>query len=248
MDANSKKGYDLINRRRKQWLNKEELRHAWMKGLEEALQIDLDAERAKRDSSYNNVVIEFKGPGFFKGSETSPKFVEATDGRLLKYISRLASEQGLDEKDYIGIAIDGDHVGFAQVQDGKIIHQPLMPFSSITFQMVVDALQANFRRAITSENLVEDFGHLSRTGCEFMQVLSNALSDALGKEGNRKIKMLFEEWSTLYGQAADLSIQQRKKNQWIVGFRFRRTGRSRFTRQALCHPHFPLVADETYCG
>ena len=73
MDTNTKKGYDLINRRRKQWVNEEEVRHAWMKGLEEALQIDLDAERAKRDSSYNNVVIEFKGPGLFKGSETSPK-------------------------------------------------------------------------------------------------------------------------------------------------------------------------------
>ncbi len=97
MDANTKKGYDLINRRRKQWANEEEVRHAWMKGLEEALQIDLDAERARRDSSYNNVVIEFKGPGLFNGSDTSPKFVEATVDRLLKYIPRLASEQGLAE-------------------------------------------------------------------------------------------------------------------------------------------------------
>ena len=220
MDTNTKKGYDLINRRRKQWVNEEEVRHAWMKGLEEALQIDLDAERAKRDSSYNSVVIEFKGPGLFKGSETSPKFIEATDGRLLKYIPRLAAEQGLDEKDYIGIAIDGDHVGFAQVQDGKIVHQPLMPFSTIAFQMVVDALRANFRRAITSENLAEDFGHLSETGREFMQELSNALADALGQPGNRKIKMLFEEWATLYGQAADLSIQQRKKINGSLGFDF----------------------------
>src|SRR5690606_7249756 len=140
--------------------------------------------------------------------------------RLLKYIPRLASEQGLDEKDYIGIAIDGEHVGFAQVQDGKIVHQPLMPFSTITFQMVVDALRANFRRAITSENLAEDFGHLSSTGREFMQELSNALADALGRPGNRKIKMLFEEWSTLYGQAADLSIQQRKKINGSLGFDF----------------------------
>lgn len=220
MDINTKKGYDLINRRRKQWTNEEEVRHTWMKGLEEALQIDLDAERAKRDSSYNNVIIEFKGPGLFKGNETSPKFIEATEGRLLKYIQRLAAEQGLDEKDYIGIAIDGDHVGFAQVQDGKIIHQPLMPFSTITFQMVVDALRANFRRAITSENLAEDFGHLSTTGREFMQELSNALADALGQPGNRKIKMLFEEWATLYGQAADLSIQQRKKINGSLGFDF----------------------------
>lgn len=223
MDTDTKKGYDLINRRRKQWVNEDEVRHAWMKGLEEALHIDLDAERENRDSSYNNVVIEFKGPGLFKGSETSPKFREATKSRLLKYIQRLAAAQGLDEKDYIGIAIDGDHVGFAQVQDGKIIHQPLMPFSTITFQMVVDALRANFRRAITSENLAEDFGHLSTTGREFMQELSNALADALGEPGNRKIKMLFEEWATLYGQAADLSIQQRKKINGSLGFDFNGT-------------------------
>ena len=220
MDANTKKGYDLINRRKKQWSNEEEVRHAWMKGLEEALQIDLDAERAKRDSSYNNVVIEFKAPAFFKGSDKSVKFVEATKGRLLKYIQRLATEQGLDEKDYIGVAIDGDHVAFAQVLDGKIIHQPLMPFSTISFQMVVDALKASFRRAITAENLAEDFGHASHTGCEFMQELSNALGDALSVSGNRKIKMLFEEWATLYGQASDLSIQQRKKINGSLGFDF----------------------------
>lgn len=220
MVENTKKGYELINRRRKQWSNEEEVRHAWMKGLEEALQIDLDAERAKRDSSYNNVVIEFKGPGLFRGSDKSPKFIEATDDRLLKYIQRLAAEQGLDEKDYIGVAIDGDHIALAQVQDGVIIHQPLMPFSTTSFQMVVDALRANFRRAITAENLAEDFGHASQTGREFMQELADALLDALGTPGNRKIKMLFEEWATLSGQAADLSIQQRKKINGSLGFDF----------------------------
>ena len=220
MDADTKRGYDLVERRRKQWTNEEEVRHAWMKGLEESLRIDLDAERAKRDSSYNNVVIEFKAPGLFRGSVQSPKFMEATHERLLKYITRLAAEQGQDEKDYIGIAIDGDHVGFAQVQDGKIVHQPLLPFSAIAFQMVVDALRANFRRAITSANLAEDFGHLSSMGREFMQELSNALADALGKPGNPKIKMLFEEWTALYGQASDLSIQQRKKINGSLGFDF----------------------------
>ncbi len=84
MDDQIKRGYDLIKRRRNRCTNEEEVRHAWMKGLEEALQIDLDAEREKRDSSYNNVVIEFKGPGLFKGSAKSAKFLEATKGRLLQ--------------------------------------------------------------------------------------------------------------------------------------------------------------------
>jgi len=220
MDANTKQGYELIERRRRKWANEEEVRHAWMKGVETALQIDLDAERAKRDSSYNNVVIEFKAPGLFKGSGASPKFVEATEGRLLKYIQRMATGQRLDEADYIGIAIDGEHIGFAQVLNGKIACRPLMPFSTTSFQMVVDALRANFRRAITPENLAEDFGHASMTGREFMGNLSDALSSALDSPGDRKIKMLFEEWVTLYGQAADLSIQQRKKINSSLGFDF----------------------------
>lgn len=216
----TKRGFDLIKRRRNQWKNEEEVRHSWMKGLEEALQIDLDAERAKRDSSYNNVVIEFKGPGFFQGSDKSPKFVEAMQKRLLKYIPALAAQQGLVAEDYIGVAIDGYHLAFAQVQGGKIVHQPLMPCSETSFQMVVDALRANYRRAITADNLAEDFGHRSQTGREFMQELSRALADALGAPGDRKIKMLFEEWATLYGQAADLSIQQKKKINGSLGFDF----------------------------
>jgi len=220
MENQIKKSYDLINRRRKQWVNEEEVRHAWMKGIEDVLGIDLDAERARRDSSYNNVVIEFKGPGLFKGNANNPKFIEAIEGRLLKYIPRLAAEQGIDEQDYIGIAIDGEHISFAQVHNGKIAHQPLMPFSIITFHMVIDALRANFRRAITSENLIEDFGHLSGAGCGLMQSLSNALGGALEPSGHRKIKMLFEEWKALYGQAADLSIQQRKKINGSLGFDF----------------------------
>ena len=86
--------------------------------------------------------------------------------------------------------------------------------------MVVDALKASFRRAISAENLAEDFGHASQTGCEFMQQLADALADALSATDNRKIKMLFEEWATLYGQAANLSIQQRKKINGSLGFDF----------------------------
>lgn len=213
-------GYRLIERRVGRWTNEEEVRHAWMKGLEEALQIDLDAERARRDASYNNVVIEFKAPGLFNGNARSPKFAEALEGRLLKYIRRLAQLEGLAEEDYIGLAIDGDHIAFAQVSEGRISHRPLMAFSPVSFSLVVEALRANFRRSITSENLMEDFGHLSTIGRDMMGELSGALAEALGAPGNKKIKMLFEEWMTLYGQAADLSLEQRRKIDVSLGFGF----------------------------
>jgi len=74
--------------------------------------------------------------------------------------------------------------------------------------MVVEALSKNFRRAITSDNLIEDFGYNSNCGVDLMQDLTDSLIYAVMDNNNPKIKMLFEEWKTLYGQVADISKGQ----------------------------------------
>lgn len=84
--------------------NEEEVRLAWVRALEQASGITFDAERGKRDLSYNNVVIEFKDLGKFNGKTSSPAFREAMEERLLPYILRAAKADHIDERDYIGIA------------------------------------------------------------------------------------------------------------------------------------------------
>ena len=59
----------IAARRNRPWKGEEEVRVAWVSALEAALNIHFDAERTKKDSSYNNVIIEFKAPGFFKDSK-----------------------------------------------------------------------------------------------------------------------------------------------------------------------------------
>ena len=185
--------------------NEEEIRLSWVQALEKASGITFDAERGKRDLSYNNVVIEFKDRGKFNGKSTSPAFREAMEERLLPYILRAAQKDHIDERDYIGIAIDGKHIAFAQVVDGAIQPQHLLPVTPVTFGMVVEACRKSFRRAITASNLIEDFGHESERGLALMRAMADALSHALRTGGDKKIRMLFEEWRTLYGQVADLS-------------------------------------------
>lgn len=198
----------IAARRKRPWQNEEEVRLAWVAGLEASLNIHFDAERSRKDSSYNNVIIEFKAPGFFKGSKTSLKFKEATEKRLLPYIQREAEKSGIPAEDYIGIAIDGDHVCFAQVR-GTVIHsQHLVPFSEYAVALVIAAIKADTRRAITSANLLSDFGHSSLNAQALMQAMAEALATELAESGNSKIKMLFEEWRTLYGQVADMSVLQ----------------------------------------
>lgn len=205
-------------RRDRPWANEEEVRLAWVAGLESALGIHFDAERARKDSSYNNVIIEFKAPGLFRGSTSSPKFKEATENRLLPYIKRDADKTGIPTDDYIGIAIDGEHICFTQVQNGDISFQHLIPFSKYAVALVVAAINADVRRAISIKNLLADFGHTSLNARALMQAMADALAVELAVEENSKIKMLFEEWRTLYGQVADMSILQAEVIAEEIGF------------------------------
>lgn len=201
--------FDHISaKRQRPWKNEEEVRLAWVAGLEAELHIHFDAERFHKDSSYNNVIIEFKAPGLFKGSKNNAKFVEATQKRLLPYILREAIKSGIPAEDYIGIAIDGDHVCFAQVRHGIIYSQHLVPFSKYAVGLVIEAIKADTRRAISAENLLADFGHRSINAQALMQAMADALAVELAAVAASKIKMLFEEWRTLYGQVADMSVLQ----------------------------------------
>jgi len=56
--------YNELQSKRLGWVNEEELRLGWIMALTKALGIDFHAERGRKDSSYNNVVIEFKAPHY----------------------------------------------------------------------------------------------------------------------------------------------------------------------------------------
>mgnify|MGYP005751390451 CR=1 FL=1 len=198
----------ILEKKLRPWSGEEEVRIAWINALEESTGVHFDTERAKKDGSYNNIIIEFKAPGLFKGKKDSPKFKEAVQDRLLPYIIKESAKTKTPQEDFIGIAIDGDHICFAQVVENEIYTEHLIPFSKASVELVVQAIQSNFRKAVTIENLQYDFGLGSKNARRFLQGLSDALAKELSKAGNTKIKMLFEEWRTLYGQVADMSILQ----------------------------------------
>jgi len=210
--------FEKLSNVKNRWQNEEELRISWVKELSESLNIELHAERDKLDSSYNNVIIEFKAPGYFNGRTTSLAFREAIYERLKPYILRKAKEEDIDPGNYIGIAIDGNHICFAQYLNGDIRYDELLPFCLESVSMVATALKDSYRRVITVNNLVEDFGLTSSSGINLMQAMANALGANIVQKSNNKIKMLFEEWQTLYGQVADLSDNQLNEISRVLSF------------------------------
>ena len=214
------KVYAALEKESHSWKTEEEVRLGWCYAIKNSLGIELQAERDRSDASYNQVIIEFKKKGLFKGKAGSPKFKEAIYDRLEKYIREKAKKDGLPETAYIGIAIDGDHIALAYIpQDGaKILHGPLMPLSLASVSLVLDICKNSSRRAVNAEYLIEDFGHRSTIGSHLMQALSDYLLDFLSSKTNNKVKMLFEEWKSLYGQVADLNFAQVAAIEKSIGF------------------------------
>jgi hypothetical protein len=200
--------FKLLENDRHHWANEEEVRKSWLKHIENSCGIKFHAERGRNDASYNQVIIEFKDRGLFKASINSASFKEAIFDRLEKYIARRAENEGLAPEDYIGIATDGDHICFAFFKDGVISHRNLLPFNEASIGLVAQACVDSRRRAVTAENLVEDFGNRSAIGERMMGGLASELERCLKSAENSKVKMLFEEWRTLFGQVADLSAAQ----------------------------------------
>lgn len=209
--------YEQLKERSRNCTLEEELRIAWTTTFA-SVGIEFHAERDKNDLVRNQVIIELKNKGKFNGRTTSADFNNAVYDRLDKYIRRRAKSEGLSQEEYTGIATDGEHITFCFMKDDKIIHQDLMPLSIVSVTKVLKALQNNKRRALTKQNLIEDFGHSSSAGRRLMTALSQELSLHCKDENNNKIKMLFKEWQTLFGQVSGLTPEQVKKISKQIGF------------------------------
>lgn len=201
--------YSRLWRMHFDWKTEEEVRLGWISELQNSLGITFHAERGRSDADYNQVIIEFKNVGLFHGSTTSAKFTEAME-ELSRYIPAKANTEGTAIQNYIGIAIDGESIAFAYMHssEASIVHGPIMPLSLSSVQQVFEACKQSSRRALTAENLIEDFGHGSEAGGMLMQALSDSLMTYLDNVENNKVKMLYNEWKALYGQVADLSSFQ----------------------------------------
>lgn len=210
--------YKKLAKDSRNWANEEEVRKGWLKHIENELDITFHAERDRNDASYNQVIIEFKDKGLFKGNIKSPSFKEAIYDRLDKYIRRKSKAEGVPLEDYIGIAIDGLHICFAFMKAGQITHRNLLPFNEASVNLVAQACKDSKRRAVTAENLVEDFGHKAEIGHAMMASMVAQLERQLTAPGNNKIKLLFEEWRTLFGQVADLSKAQADEIRKVIPF------------------------------
>ena len=223
--------YNQLKRQCTDWKTEEEVRLGWLTILQNTLAIIFHAERGRSDADYNQVIIEFKNVGLFHGNQNSAKFKEAVE-ELSRYIRAKAGREGLDLHRYQGIAIDGESIAFVHIssESGQPISGPIMTLSPDSVQLVFEACRLSCRRAVTATNLIEDFGHGSVAGSALMQALATALMPHLDNPNNNKVKMLYQEWKSLYGQVADLSFSHVESIINSIGFTCTSTSTDKLSR------------------
>ena len=184
-----------------------DIRQNWSELINKTLHVQgmIHEEEDFRDMSFENVVIEFKDKGLFNHSKTSSKFIEATENRLLKYINRWATETKKDTSFFIGVATDGVDMALCQVIDGSIKSGNLMSLTFNNIDYILDAINVNLRKLLTSQNLIEQFGKDSKIGSLILNELYIMLVKDLQSNSMNKTKLFYGEWVNLYGQVSDIA-------------------------------------------
>lgn len=197
-----------------------DVRFAWGALIDQTLHIGtgLHQEIDYRDLSFDNVVIEFKDKGLFNNNESSAKFIEATKGRILKYVERWSKESNMPTSEFIGIATDGDTFTLVKVLNDKIVTGNLLHVNESTAAYVLDAIDQNKRLPLTADNLIDSFGVNSKFGRPILDNLFKTLITDLNEDGVNRTKLFFNEWKSLYGQVATMADWKRSSILASLGF------------------------------
>ncbi|MFR0607314.1 N-6 DNA methylase [Limosilactobacillus balticus] len=210
--------YDKFEQKIHAAISEADVRRAWDHLITDVLGESIHEEQEYRDMTISNVVIEFKDKGMFKNSKESPKFKEATKGRIFKYINRLSKKSNMPTSAFIGVVTDGQCTSIVTVENGKVDSGNLLSVNFNNIEYVLRVIDKGMRVPLTSSNLIDDFGPLSKYGGPVILSMYSALNADLQQKGNNKTKLFFNEWKNLYGQVSTMPKNKREVVLKELGF------------------------------
>ncbi|MGB9292406.1 MAG: N-6 DNA methylase [Desulfobaccales bacterium] len=159
------------------------------------------------DAAYNRVIIEYKDPGTLR---TRAK-VDAAVQQLRGYLEGIALRDNLQLSRLFGVVTDGRFFIFVRQANGLWSGEPPVAVNTNTtarFLKLLFSLVSG--KALSPQNLADDFGSQNDTAPQVTQALYNAL----GNIPPPLVKTLFNQWVTFFGEVTgyeERSAQLRDK-------------------------------------
>jgi methylase of polypeptide subunit release factors len=151
------------------------------------------------DALYSRLVIEYEPPHSLKSDNEYRTNAHAIE-QIKAYIQGLAHEGRQKQERYAGVVLDGARFIFIRERGGTWhIEAPSTVTDRSTERFLKFLFSLSTERALTSVNLVEDFGE----GTPIAQKAMNALFGVLVDNPCPKTKTLYHQWSTQFSEVCD---------------------------------------------
>ena len=158
------------------------------------------------DVLYGALTTEYKRPGLLRHpAEFSRAIVQVQN-----YLEEIAKGRGEAPARYVGVILDGEHIGFVRQRGEEWIHQGPLPVDRSSVLLWLEYLRGLSRQPLDPDLLVRDFGPQSEVARHCIQALWGALEDLASKP-----LMLFREWQRLFSQVSGYEAHQLSAlNRW----------------------------------
>jgi hypothetical protein len=206
--------YSSIVKKMPSMRSEEDLRIAFVKCLDsfcESCNLDFDSKhevplgKGRIDSVYSYVFIEFKKPGKIQDNLESSGAKEVV-AQIKDRFNALANQhKELKLKKYFAIGTDGKNYVFARYKNGEVEISAPVPNSEYAIETVLRKVSACGKggRALTSENLAEDF---SIENIEIASAIKSFYLTALNSK-HPKTKTFIQQWMLHFSEVCGYSIE-----------------------------------------
>ncbi|MGH2500083.1 MAG: N-6 DNA methylase [Candidatus Limnocylindria bacterium] len=168
--------------------------------MAQVLDAPLDSS-GRADAIYNRFVIEFEPPGSLRPSVAHSATTHAV-GQVQQYLRGVQAQSGLPLDRFAGCAFDGSWIVYVTSEDDSWHVARPRPVDRDALRGLLEILASLASgRALTAENLYEDFGPMSGIA----RSLVPALFEALWRSPTRsRGRAFFQQWRLDLGNASGL--------------------------------------------
>ena len=158
------------------------------------------------DVVHGAIVIEYEPPRSFKKAEGA-NFAHAR-GQAEEYTLLLQHEEGRDLAEYVMYVWDGESIASGRYDGGKAHWEPLQQFGPEAAFVLLRSLEQQGRPLVHPRLLHDLVGPDAEIGHALVPILFDAVISAARSARTNRTKLLFTEWSRLFGQVVGVQTDR----------------------------------------
>jgi len=163
----------------------------------------------RADAVYNRFVIEYEAPGSLTDKDSAKN--RHAIGQVRQYIEELVQTERHKPDRLAGVATDGCYFIFGRFRgDVWYADEPIPISSASTERFLASLYLLSTEKALTSNNLVRDFGEDTNASRAAVAAFYQALTEST----NPKIQVIYDQWRQQFSEVCGYEEDSPRLNIW----------------------------------